>query len=265
MPISNVMSRLLTGYAAGYNRRHRRYGHLFQNRYKSILCQEDTYCLELVRYIHLNPVRAKLVDNYGDLSKYPYSGHSALLGQHPNDWQDIDYVLGLFGKEVSVAKRKYREFVFGGVAAGRKPELTGGGLLRSQGGWTGVKALRSSGDYQKGDERILGDGEFVERVLAQTREEKERKYRLRVEGFTFERVVARVSALLDMDVDAVLDSTKRHENVMARGILCFWATRELGLTQIELAGRLRMTQPAISQAVRRGEELVKRHQFKLMV
>ena len=60
--------------------------------------------------------------------------------------------------------------LFGGVAAGRKPELTGGGLLRSQGGWTGVKALRSSGDYEKGDERILGDGEFVERVLAQTRE-----------------------------------------------------------------------------------------------
>ena len=118
----------------------------------------------------------------------PYSGHSALLGHHPNDWQDIDYVPGLFGKEVSVAKRKYREFGFGGVAAGRKPELTGGGLLRSQGGWTGVKALRNSGDYQKGDERILGDGEFVERVLAQTREEKARRYRLRTEGFTFEGV-----------------------------------------------------------------------------
>ena len=151
-----------------------------------------------------------------------------------------------------------------GVAAGRKPELVGGGLLRSQGGWTALKALRSSGDYQKGDERILGDGQFVERVLAQTREEKERRYRLRAEGFTFDRLVARVSALLDMDEDDVLDSTKRRRNVMARGILCFWATRELGITQSELAGRLKMTQPAISHAVRRGGELAEEHQFKLM-
>ena len=59
-PVSSVMRRLLTGYAMGYNRRHRRVGHLFQNRYKSILCQEEPYFLELVRYIHLNPLRAIL-------------------------------------------------------------------------------------------------------------------------------------------------------------------------------------------------------------
>jgi REP element-mobilizing transposase RayT len=61
-PLSAVMRRLLTGYAVSYNRRHRRYGHLFQNRYKSMLCQEDPYLLELVRYIHLNPMRARLRD-----------------------------------------------------------------------------------------------------------------------------------------------------------------------------------------------------------
>ena len=62
MPISTVMRRLLTGYALWYNRKHRRHGHVFQNRFKSILCQEDTYFLELVRYIHLNPIRAGLVE-----------------------------------------------------------------------------------------------------------------------------------------------------------------------------------------------------------
>ncbi len=62
-PISRVMQRLLTGYAVSFNRRHRRHGHLFQNRYKSILCQEDAYLLELVRYIHLNPLRAKMVQH----------------------------------------------------------------------------------------------------------------------------------------------------------------------------------------------------------
>ena len=67
-PIAHVMRRLLTGHAVSFNRRHRRHDHLFQNRYKSILCQEDTYLLELVRYIHLNPLRAKLV---GDMNEIP--------------------------------------------------------------------------------------------------------------------------------------------------------------------------------------------------
>ena len=73
--ISTVMKRLLTGYAMQYNRRHKRYGHLFQNRYKSILCQEDAYLLELVRYIHLKPIRAELVGDMKGLDKYPYGGH----------------------------------------------------------------------------------------------------------------------------------------------------------------------------------------------
>ena len=86
--ISTAMRRLLTGYAISYNYRHRRHGHLFQNRYKSILCQEDTYLLELVRYIHLNPLRAGIVRDIGRLHRYPYCGHSVLLGKYDRDWQD---------------------------------------------------------------------------------------------------------------------------------------------------------------------------------
>jgi putative transposase len=81
VPVGTTMSRLLTGHGATYNRRHRRSGHLFQNRYKSILCQEETYLLDLVRYIHLNPLRAKLVKDLSSLDTYPYSGHKALMGK----------------------------------------------------------------------------------------------------------------------------------------------------------------------------------------
>jgi hypothetical protein len=81
------MRRLLTGHAISYNRRHRRAGHLFQNRYKSILCQEDAYFLELVRYIHLNPLRAGLVQDIGQLDRYPFSGHSVIMGKHQQPWQ----------------------------------------------------------------------------------------------------------------------------------------------------------------------------------
>jgi REP-associated tyrosine transposase len=74
------MRRLLTGYVIGFNHRHRRHGQLFQNRYKSIVCQEDLYLQELVRYIHLNPIRAGMVKSLDELRSYDYSGHSSLMG-----------------------------------------------------------------------------------------------------------------------------------------------------------------------------------------
>ena len=149
VPISTVMKRLLTGYAVFYNRRHWRSGHLFQNRYKSILCQEDVYLLELVRYIHLNPIRAEVVDDLRGLDKYPYSGHSGILGRRKNDWQDINYVLNHFNSNPTIARRRYRAFVKEGISQGRRPDLIGGGLIRSAGGWSAIKALRKAKIYQK--------------------------------------------------------------------------------------------------------------------
>src|SRR4030043_230519 len=96
--ISQLMRRLLTGYALRYNLRHGRNGHLFQNRYKSIICEEDTYLLELVRYIHLNPLRASAVKSVGELDRYPWSGHKILMGEAKNDWQEREYVLHQFHK-----------------------------------------------------------------------------------------------------------------------------------------------------------------------
>jgi len=165
-PIARVMRQLLSGYAGRFNRSHRRAGHLFQNRYKSILCQEEPYLLELVRYIHLNPLRAKQVATLTQLNRYRYSGHSALMGHCPNEWQPIDSVLGLFGKSVPQARRQYRHFVEQGIALGRRPELIGGGLIRSLGGWSAVKSMRRLRDHVKGDERILGDSDFVVSVLS---------------------------------------------------------------------------------------------------
>ena len=142
--ISTAMRRLLTGYALWYNRRHRRYGHLFQNRYKSILCQEDAYLLELVRYIHLNPIRARVAPDLKILDRYPYCGHSVLMSNVKFDWQNTDKVLALFGKQSGTARRSYRRFVNKGVDQGKRTDLTGGGLVRSAGGWAAVKALRAS-------------------------------------------------------------------------------------------------------------------------
>ena len=92
-PLSALMRKVLTGYAVYFNKRHRRHGYLYQNRYKSILCQEDAYFLELVRYIHLNPVRSRLVKGIGGLDRYRWSGHSALVGRYKRPWQQTGEVL----------------------------------------------------------------------------------------------------------------------------------------------------------------------------
>ena len=80
-PVATLMRKLLTWYAVYYNRRHHRSGHFFENRCKSVLCQEDQYSLTLVRSIHLNPVRAGLVIHPRELDTYPWSGHTALAGK----------------------------------------------------------------------------------------------------------------------------------------------------------------------------------------
>src|SRR5512137_2271763 len=96
-PLPRVMRSLLTGYAGAFNRRHHRVGHLFQNRYKSIVVEEEHYLLELVRYLHLNPLRATIVPELGMLARYPWTGHSAVLGAVPRPWQDTSTVLAQFG------------------------------------------------------------------------------------------------------------------------------------------------------------------------
>jgi len=96
--LPGFMRRLLTGYAGSFNRRHRRHGHLFQNRYKSIVVEEDPYLLELVRYLHLNPLRAGVVPDLRALARYPWTGHSAVLGTVPRPWQATGEVLGQFAR-----------------------------------------------------------------------------------------------------------------------------------------------------------------------
>lgn len=262
-PISTIMRRLLTGSAMSYNHRHKRSGHLFQNRYKSILCQEEPYLLELVRYIHLNPIRAKLVPDLRQLDKYVYGGHSVLMGKRSNDWQKADDVLVRFGKRKNVARKKYREFIQKGLAMGKRSELTGGGLIRSAGGWAAVKALRKAKTYMKGDERILGDTDFVKSVLSQSKEAFDRRYRLKSKGIDLDKVAGRVAKLFDMTIDEVWSKGKYRRIVAARSLLCYWANRELGISLSALAQKFEVSATAISKSVLRGKFIARDHNYKL--
>jgi len=263
VPISIVMKRLLTGHAIYFNRKHRRVGHLFQNRYKSILCQEDAYLLELVRYIHLNPIRAKIVPDLKFLDKYAYSGHAAIMGKKKNGWQDTDYVLKFFHTKLSIARRRYRENVKKGISVGKRPDLIGGGLVRSAGGWDALKGLRRIKAYMKGDERILGDGDFVETVLKASKDEFDRKYLLKDRGYDLNAVVDRVAEVLGVNRAEVLSPGRQPRRVQARSLVCYWASRELGMSMVELSKRLKISQPTVSQSANRGEKIAKENRLNL--
>ena len=264
VPLSRTMRRLLTGYAVSFNKRHRRWGHLFQNRYKSILCQEETYLLELTRYIHLNPLRAGLVKSLRELDRYAFAGHGAIIGRRENDWQDTVYILRRFGRRLADAKRGYRNFVAKGIEQGRRPELTGGGLIRSVGGWTALKALRKAKVYAKGDERILGDSDFVQQALENADERLERIYKIRAQGYDIDSIANRVGQLLQMPVTQIMAPGKNRQTVRARSLLCYWAVRECGLTMVFLSQKLGVSSTAVSQSVERGEKIAFENNFELM-
>lgn len=262
--IAALMRRLLTGYAVSFNKRHRRHGQLFQNRYKSIICQEDAYLHELVRYIHLNPLRAKIVIDLRELDQYAYCGHSALMGKKERDWQEVEYVLGYFGKRVGDARKKYRSYVEKGIEQGRRPELVGGGLIRSLGGWDAVKKIRLRGqDRIKSDQRILGEGDFVHEVLSESEKQFSRKYRLKSLGYDFEKVSERVSDIFQLNKEYITGKGRQRDRVMSRDILCYWAATELRMLIVDIARKLDLTPAAVSVAVQRGEKIAKEEGYQL--
>ncbi|MBN2032656.1 MAG: transposase [Deltaproteobacteria bacterium] len=253
--IAALMRRLLTGYTIFFNRRHRRDGQLFQNRYKSVICQEERYFQELVRYIHLNPLRAGILSDVEELDRYSYCGHSAVMGRKKRQWQETQYVLGFFGKRIAEARREYGLYVKKGIPMGRRPELVGGGLIRSLGGWDEVKKMRYSGqDRIKSDQRILGDGDFVMEVFSESEENFSRKYRLKSRGLNFEKVVQKVASLFHVEEAYMIGKGRQRDRVGARDLLCYWCAVELEIPMADLARRLNLTLAAVSVAVKRGEK-----------
>ncbi|NIM96999.1 MAG: transposase [candidate division Zixibacteria bacterium] len=253
VPLATLMRRLLTGYAVSFNRRHKRHGQLFQNRYKSFLCEQDVYLKELVRYIHLNPLRAKVVKDLNQLSSYRYSGHAVLLGKMNADWQDTDYVLGIFGASKGAARRAYVTFVVRGISQGRRPDLIGGGLLRSVGGWSTLKGISRGGVRIKGDERILGSSKFVERVLKEAHEDYEQRVRMRAVGPGLDELIARVAHHYGIAIDDLKTASKQRTITEARTVLCYLAVRRLMISCADVARTLNISPAAVSRAVGRGQ------------
>lgn len=249
--LARFMRRFLTGYAVSYNLRHRRHGHLFQNRYKSIVCDGDRYFAELVRYIHLNPLRVKLVADLRELERYPYCGHGVILGTVKNAWQDRDSVLSQFGSREGDAMAAYRRFVAEGVELGRRPELVGGGLIRSVGGWAEVKSQRRRGKHELADERILGSGDFVERIIREAETQIQRQYSGKERGRKVERLIAEECKKRKVSLTELRSGSRRGQIPAVRAEVSRKLVGDYGTAIAEVARQVGVSTSAISKSLAR--------------
>ena len=252
--ISAVMRKLLTWYAQYFNRKHRRTGHLFENRYKSILCDEDNYLLALIRYIHLNPVRANIVTTLEQLDRYPWSGHRTLIGKAKHPWMDVDHALSEFGTTRRKAVNEYRRFMQAGLSQGRLPELTGGGLIRSKGGWSQVLSIRRSGRKEEFDERILGGSDFVNAILKESEEKSVRQLKLRRSGKTIDKIIEEECKKKRISPNELKGGGRRRKVSTLRATIAKRGLDELGLSMAEIARHVGVTTSSIAKTVKRLEE-----------
>ena len=249
-PLPRSMRSLLTGYAGAFNRRHKRIGHLFQNRYKSIVVEAEPYLLELVRYLHLNPIRAKVVPTLRQLDRFPWTGHSALVGTVPRAWQETTTILAQFGSTPARARRAYRAFLGAGLPQGRRPELQGGGLLRSLGGWQAVATLRRGREAYRGDERILGSSAFVE----QLQQAGASASPVRGPALSVETLTARVCRQVGLGPAGLAGGGRHTAVARARAGIAYLWVEVGGHPARPLAPLLGVSPQAVYQAVARGRE-----------
>ena len=251
--ISDAMRKLLTWYAQHYNRRHKRTGHLFENRYKSILCDEDNYLLALLRYIHLNPVRAGIVKNMEELDRYPWSSHRTIIGKAKYAWLDTEYVLAQFGNTHRRALCAYEKFMGEGLNQGQIKELTGGGLIRSQGGWSQVLAMRRRGQKEEFDQRILGGG-TLSNVLKEAEDRDLRQLKARRAGKNIQTIIDEECRKYEISPAELQSGNKSRKVSDARAVIGLRSRQELGLSAAEIARHTGINTSGVARAIERAEK-----------
>jgi len=244
--LARFMRRLLTGYAVTFNLRHRRSGHLFQNRYKSIVCDEEQYLLELVRYIHLNPLRARLVKTIDELERYTWSGHAVLMGEGALPGQATVEVLGRFGKSISTSRQRYRSFIEDGIAMGSRSDLVGPGRQLPK------PTPEASEERELRDPRVLGSADFVEQLLRRADSE------LMPGKIPLDKIIGSVCGKLDLSLAELTSQTRAQRVASARSLICHIAF-VCGHRGVDIARRLGITGSGVTIAAQRGRQMISEH------
>lgn len=215
-PLAKFMQGLQQSYTQYFNYRYRKVGHLFQGRYKAIICNKDKYLLTLARYIHLNPVRAGMAKRPED---YVYSGHRSYIMRGAAECIDPRPVLELLG-----GKKAYERFVLDGMSEDHNEEY-----------------------YRAEDQRFLGDEGFGEEISREVRATEEPKRKT-----TIESDFKRIAKFLDATVESLRGSDRRWEISAKRAKAVMVLVYERGHRVSEVAKFLRRDQANISMMLLRG-------------
>jgi hypothetical protein len=226
-PLSRIMQSLLFRYTRYFNRRYGEVGHLFQGRYKAIVCDKDAYLLELVRYIHLNPVRAKIVKKPED---YEWTGHLSYLGRGGDDLIDDSFVLDQFSRNRSLARRRYRQFVWEGIASGHQEKY-----------------------YEGKDQRYLGEDSFINQIEVGRNESESWVYDIPLEAISQE--VSRVTGITE---ERLYSGTRDREGARGRGLVAYLAKTVSDYMVKEIASHFKRSPVTIGEAIIRVEDLLRR-------
>jgi len=240
-PLAELMSRLNTGYARRFNLRYRRSGHLFQNRYGSLLVGDDAYLRSLIRYVHLNPLRAGLVTSLAALARYPWTGHAALMGAG-RPFQAIDEVLRWFAPEPQLARKRLVAWMREGLAVNpTAPDPCKPAFISSD---------------TRPREVVLPEPSFRPVVTALV-EAVPSKLRLRTRGWTLDRLVAWLCSESGADPERVQHGARTRLESRARAMIGHFATRELGYSVLEVGRATGISPGTMSRSLRRGEAIAR--------
>jgi hypothetical protein len=225
IPLSKIMQGLQQTYTLYFNWKYHLVGHLFQGRYKAIVCEGDSYLLELVRYLHLNPVRSHIVK---DPARYPWSSHRVYLGNASREQGGIEagWVLSQFSRHRGEAVRRYRRFVLEGIAEGHREDL-----------------------YATKEQRYLGDDEFVDEVSRKLEEREPRP--VRVELGEVEEAVCREYHL---SLDLLRARSKDRRGSFGRAVVAYLGQELGGIKLRQVAQRYGRDQVSVSLGLKRLRE-----------
>jgi len=139
------------------------------------------------------------------------------------------------------------------ISGSKQEDLSGGGLIRSYGGWQNLIDRRHEHGSKIGDERILGDSDFVERMLKEDDLQLEAKARMKKAGWTLEKLMTYVCDRVDVELEQITHRGRDNQLSLVRALICYWGSENLGVAGTQIAVRLKMSQQAASKASKRGK------------
>ena len=251
VPLSTFMQKLLTGHALYYNKRHERVGHLFQNRFKSIIVQAEEYLMDLVRYIHRNPLRAGLVKFPEYLESYRWSGHRGILHRSTFRWMKRKEVLDHFPGDEHQRVSAYTGFLENDHSENSRSCLSSGCFAVSSKGLIPVGQSGADAGYGEGF-RLLGTREFGLSVLKRLKEMDDRTFRTR--SPSHDVIISLVRLVEDhwkLTEGSLRSGGRRESAVHAREALSFLLIDSLGLTLSDSASIVGVSRQGVCGAIER--------------